>query len=76
MKAAIISDIHGNTPALIATLAAIDNYGPDLIYVLGDVVQGVDERGALLLLLDRANTRFLQGNVDYRFSSCIQGNRN
>lgn len=38
MRAAMISDIHGNLPALEAALAEIDRVSPDEIWCLGDVV--------------------------------------
>ncbi len=38
MKLAILSDIHGNWPALEAVTADIDAWRPDLIVVNGDVV--------------------------------------
>ncbi len=38
MKLAILSDIHGNWPALEATAANIDAWRPDLVLVNGDVV--------------------------------------
>ncbi|HOU40700.1 MAG TPA: metallophosphoesterase family protein [Promineifilum sp.] len=38
MKLAIFSDIHGNWPALAATMADIDAWRPDLVLVAGDVV--------------------------------------
>ena len=40
MKLAVLSDIHGNWPALEATLADIDAWRPDLVLVDGDVVNG------------------------------------
>ena len=38
MKLAILSDIHGNWPALAATLADVDGWRPDCVLVNGDVV--------------------------------------
>lgn len=38
MKLAVLSDIHGNWPALEATAADIDAWQPDLVLVNGDVV--------------------------------------
>ncbi len=40
MKLAVLSDVHGNWPALEATLADIDAWRPDLVLVAGDVVNG------------------------------------
>ena len=38
MKLAVLSDIHGNWPALAATLADVDAWRPDCVLVNGDVV--------------------------------------
>ena len=38
MRAAVVSDIHGNLPALEAVLPEIDDAGPDEIWCLGDLV--------------------------------------
>jgi predicted phosphodiesterase len=38
MKVAVLSDIHGNLPALEAVAADIAGWGPDVIIVNGDVV--------------------------------------
>lgn len=40
MRLAVLADIHGNWPALAATLADIDAWRPDLVLVDGDVVNG------------------------------------
>ena len=38
MRIAIISDIHGNLPALEAVLADVEKQRPDAVYCLGDLV--------------------------------------
>jgi predicted phosphodiesterase len=38
MRAAVLSDIHGNLPALEVVLAAIEAERPDLVWCLGDLV--------------------------------------
>jgi len=40
MKIAILSDIHGNLPALDAVLADIGQHGADLVVNLGDICSG------------------------------------
>jgi predicted phosphodiesterase len=65
VRVAAIYDIHGNLPALEATLVEIEREHVDLIVVGGDVASGpmpttVIER--LIGLGDR--TRFLRGNAD------------
>ena len=38
MRIAVLSDIHGNLPALRAVLADIDSWRPDLVILNGDLV--------------------------------------
>lgn len=38
MKLAVISDIHGNLPALETAVADLDNWQPDVVVVAGDIV--------------------------------------
>ncbi|MEU8658244.1 metallophosphoesterase family protein [Actinoplanes philippinensis] len=40
MRIAVISDVHGNLPALVAVLAEIDAEGVDLTVNLGDLLSG------------------------------------
>ncbi len=40
MKIAVLSDIHGNLPALEAVTADIDTWQPEMIIVDGDIVNG------------------------------------
>jgi predicted phosphodiesterase len=62
-RIAVLSDIHGNTPALAAVLAAIDAEGVDVVLNLGDIVSGaVDPRGTLDLLADRSDIVTVRGN--------------
>ena len=63
MRLAVLSDVHGNSLALEAVLAAIDRSQPDLILNLGDVASGaVDPRGTLDLLQARGDIRTIRGN--------------
>lgn len=64
MRAAVISDIHANLPALEAVLADVDRSAPDEIWCLGDAVgYGASPRECLDLLLDRCAI-CLRGNHD------------
>jgi len=64
MRAAFISDIHGNSTALQAVLEDIGRKGIDQIYVLGDLCyRGPDPKGALALV-QSLNTRVIKGNAD------------
>ncbi len=50
IKAAFLSDIHGNTPALEAVLGDVQAQGCGQLFVLGDIINGVDPHGCLDLL--------------------------
>lgn len=66
MRIAILSDIHGNSIALEAALADIDNQGGvDGYWVLGDIVAlGHDPVAVLEELSQLPNVRFSRGNTD------------
>jgi predicted phosphodiesterase len=66
MQVAVISDIHGNLPALRAVLSSIDslNPAPDHLWCLGDVVgYGADPDACAALMAERAQV-CLAGNHD------------
>ncbi len=64
MKAAVISDIHANLPALEAVLADIDEAGVDQIWCLGDAVgYGSSPNECLGILAERCSV-WLVGNHD------------
>jgi putative phosphoesterase len=65
MRVAALYDIHGNLPALEATLPEVDAGGFDLIVVGGDVALGPMPRETMELLLERGpRVRFIRGNCD------------
>ena len=49
-RTAILSDIHGNTPALEAVLGDIDRCGCSTILNLGDIINGFDPGGAVAMV--------------------------
>lgn len=54
MKIAVLSDIHGNLPALQAVTADIDSWEPDQVIVNGDIVnRGPRSRDCLQFVLER-----------------------
>jgi len=65
-RIAILSDIHGNTIALDATLADIRAFGGvDGYWLLGDYAAiGYDPVGVLERLSELPNTWFIRGNTD------------
>lgn len=64
MKIAIFSDVHGNLPALEAVLAAIDSYGPDKIYCLGDLVNFAPFTNEVIDLIRARKIPTIMGNHD------------
>ncbi|HWH69223.1 MAG TPA: metallophosphoesterase family protein [Candidatus Sulfotelmatobacter sp.] len=74
-RIALITDVHGNAPALRAILAELDAI-PDLahIYCLGDSVSiGPDENTVLDLLFARTNLTMVRGNHEGYVLSAIKG---
>lgn len=64
MRIAVISDIHGNLPALEAVLGEIERDGADEIWCLGDVVgYGADPNDCVTLVRERCSLCLL-GNHD------------
>jgi predicted phosphodiesterase len=65
MRVAIITDTHGNLPALQAALCAIDRFGVDLLIHTGDAIGiGPYPRECLEILTTWPATRCLMGNHD------------
>ncbi len=65
MKIAALYDIHGNLPALNATLAELDAIQPDLIVVGGDIVHGPMPGQTLERLAQLGErVRCIRGNAD------------
>jgi len=64
MKVAVLSDVHGNVPALEAVLEDIRQWAADEVIVNGDLLnRGPCSLGALnLLQREQPSARFLRGN--------------
>ena len=62
---AIISDVHGNSPALRAVLQEIQDAGCSRIFVLGDIINGIDPGGCIELLASRDDVACLKGNAEH-----------
>jgi putative phosphoesterase len=75
MRIAIITDIHGNAPALKAVLSAIDNRKDiDHIYCLGDMIGiGPNSNEVLHMLYSRNDTSMITGNHDEAVLSLAKG---
>lgn len=65
MRLAVITDAHGNLPALQAALAEIDRFGVDLLVHTGDAIGiGPFPRECVEILTTRSATCCLMGNHD------------
>jgi putative phosphoesterase len=62
---AIISDIHGNLPALKAVLQDIDNQGVQEVICLGDLVGYYCDHNEVVELLQEREIPCIMGNHDY-----------
>lgn len=72
MKIAVLSDIHGNLPALQQVLDDVERWAPDEVIVNGDLVnRGPYSLACLQLLLQRLPAvRLLRGNHEDFVLSC------
>ena len=71
---AVITDIHGNYPALRAAIQEIDNMGIDQIYCLGDMIGiGPDTNEVLDLLFSRKNVSMITGNHEEAVLALLNG---
>jgi putative phosphoesterase len=64
MKVALISDLHGNVPALDAVFREIDAMGVDRTICLGDIVDLGPEPSRTIAMLRERDIDCLQGNHD------------
>jgi putative phosphoesterase len=64
-RIAVITDIHGNLPALEASLQAIDAIGVDQIYCGGDLVGYGPHPNEVCAVIQRRAIPAIYGNYDY-----------
>jgi putative phosphoesterase len=62
---AIITDIHGNLPALEAALGAIEEIGPDAVYCGGDLVGYGPWPNEVCRTIEERDIPTIYGNYDY-----------
>lgn len=74
MKVAVLSDIHGNLPALRTVVAHVDRWSPDAVIVGGDIVNRGPLSGACLELVAQRHEadgwRLLRGNHEEFVLDC------
>lgn len=74
MKIAVLSDVHGNVPALDAVLTNIEGWQPDAVIVNGDLVN----RGPLsleclhMMQARMPHARLLRGNHERFVLDCVE----
>ena len=64
VRVAVLSDIHGNLPAMEAVLAELEDAAPDQIVVCGDVASGPMPAETIDRLMSLRSVRFVRGNAD------------
>jgi predicted phosphodiesterase len=64
-RVAVITDIHGNLPALEASLQAIDAIGVDALYCGGDLVGYGPHPNEVCALIEEREIPTIYGNYDY-----------
>src|SRR2546421_5907362 len=73
MRVAVVSDIHGNLPALEAVLEEIQREPVDLIVSCGDVCSGPMPSQTIDRLKRLEGTRFVHGNADRGVVAAFDG---
>ncbi|MGH2938348.1 MAG: metallophosphoesterase family protein [Solirubrobacterales bacterium] len=64
-RVAVITDIHGNLPALEAALTAVEEIGPDAVYCGGDLVGYGPWPNEVCRLVEEHGIPTIYGNYDY-----------
>jgi putative phosphoesterase len=72
MKIAILSDVHGNLPALRAVLDCVNEVAPDAVIVAGDLIGGPDFNETTSIL-DEIGSWMILGNMDLDLLKFIDG---
>jgi predicted phosphodiesterase len=64
-RVAVVTDIHGNLPALQAALARIDELGVETVYCGGDLVGYGPHPNEVCALIQEREIPPIYGNYDY-----------
>jgi putative phosphoesterase len=74
MRVAVLSDVHGNAPALAAVLEEVEAAAPHLVVFGGDLTWGSLPRETLALVRSlRTPARFVRGNGDRAVGTLLEG---
>jgi predicted phosphodiesterase len=74
MRIAVLCDIHGNAPALLAALADVEKAGVDLVVFGGDVAAGpMPVETIEVLAAYRRSACFVSGNADRQMVESFDG---
>ena len=71
-RAAVITDIHGNLPALQASLGAIEQIGVDAVYCGGDLVGYGPHPNEVCALIAEREIPTIYGNYDYAIARDLE----
>ena len=71
-RAAVITDIHANLPALEAALARVDELGIDRVYCGGDLVGYGPRPNEVCALIEQRAIPTIYGNYDYAIARDIE----
>jgi putative phosphoesterase len=71
-RVAVITDIHGNLPALEAALEAIDELGVDATYCGGDLVGYGPHPNEVCRLIEERGIPTIYGNYDYAIARNLE----
>lgn len=63
-KTAFLSDIHGNAVALQAVLEDVQSQGCQQIFVLGDIINGMDPSRCITILREIEDLQCIKGNAE------------
>jgi putative phosphoesterase len=72
MRIAVITDIHGNLPALEATLDAIEGLGVDRVYCGGDLVGYGPRPSEVCALIEGRGIPTIYGNYDFAIARDLE----
>ncbi len=67
MRLAVIADIHGNLPALEATVADFDDWSPDFVVLAGDLINAAPFSVEVVEFVMNQNWLVIRGNHEFYY---------